>query len=85
MASRILHLCVLAAGLALGATAVDLNLPWLVAENSRIEPWKVLLRAAGGLPDGADANHPRRIGPLVPDFPQVKGTPGRPKGSPDEE
>lgn len=84
MASRIPHLCVLAAGLALVATAVDLNLLWLVAANRQIEPWKVPLRAAGGLPAGADASDPRRIGPLVLDFPQIKGTPARPKESPDE-
>jgi hypothetical protein len=39
----IVHSCLLASGLALAGIAINLNLPWLMAENQRIEPWKVPL------------------------------------------
>ena len=38
-----IQLCLLALGLASAGLVIDLNLPWLIAENHRIEPWKVPL------------------------------------------
>jgi hypothetical protein len=39
--SRLLGLCFLAACVALAGVAIVVNLPWLIAENARLEPWKI--------------------------------------------
>jgi hypothetical protein len=41
MTARLFGFCLFAAGLGIAAIAVVTNLPWLIAENQRIEPWKI--------------------------------------------
>jgi hypothetical protein len=41
MTGRLFGVCLFAAGLAIASIAIVTNLPWLIAENQRIEPWKI--------------------------------------------
>jgi hypothetical protein len=41
MASRLFGFCLFTIGVAFATVAIATNLPWLIAENQRIEPWKI--------------------------------------------
>jgi hypothetical protein len=43
MVARLLGFCLFVTGLTLAGVAIVTNLPWLIAENRRLEPWKIPL------------------------------------------